>query len=136
MLQPAEAAAAIAASLGVLPVESCRLADAAGRVLRADVYAEREQPPFDRVAMDGIAISSAAGAGGRRSFRVAGVVAAGAPPATLGDPADCLEVMTGAVLPPGADAVERRLLAFRVHVGTQHPAGGLGQPTGFDRQGA
>ena len=105
MLQPAEAAAAIAASLGALPVESCRLADAAGRVLRADVYAEREQPPFDRVAMDGVALSSAAGAGGRRSFRVAGVVAAGAPPATLGDPADCLEGMTGAVLPPGADAV-------------------------------
>jgi len=105
MLQPAEAAAAIAASLGALPVESCRLADAAGRVLRADVHAEREQPPFDRVAMDGIAISSAACADGRRSFRIAGVVAAGAPPATLGDAGECLEVMTGAVLPPGADAV-------------------------------
>ena len=105
MLQPAEAAAAIAASLDALPVESCRLAEAAGRVLRADIHAEREQPPFDRVAMDGIAISSAASAAGRRSFRVAGVVAAGAPPATLGDAGDCLEVMTGAVLPPGADAV-------------------------------
>ena len=55
--------------------------------------------------MDGIAIRCAAHQSGRRSFRIAGTVAAGSAPSTL--PADdhCLEVMTGAMLPPGTDAV-------------------------------
>ena len=105
MLAPADADAALAASLAPLPVERRRLADAAGAVLREDVYAERDQPPFDRVAMDGIAIASAAWRAGRREFRVAGTQAAGAPPRSLEDADACLEAMTGAVLPPGADAV-------------------------------
>jgi molybdopterin molybdotransferase len=105
MLTPAEAAAAIAASLAPLPAESCRVEQAAGRVLREDVHTERDQPPFHRVAMDGIAIAHGAWLLGRRSFRVAGTVAAGTPPLALADPTTCLEVMTGAVLPPGADLV-------------------------------
>ena len=105
MLAPAEADAAIAASLAPLPVERRRLADAAGAVLREDVHAERDHPPFDRVAMDGIAVASAAWRAGRREFRIAGVQAAGAPPLRLEDADACVEAMTGAVLPPGADAV-------------------------------
>jgi molybdopterin molybdotransferase len=105
MLTPAEASAAIAAALEPLPAEACRLEHAAGRVLREAIVAERDQPPFDRVAMDGIAISAAAWSAGRRAFRVAGTVAAGAEPAPLPDAEACLEVMTGAVLPAGADAV-------------------------------
>ena len=105
MLTPAEAEAAIAARLALLPAEPCALERAAGRVLREAVTADLDQPPFDRVAMDGIAIAHAAFARGSRSFRVAGVVAAGAKPAALDSPEACLEVMTGAVLPPGADAV-------------------------------
>jgi molybdopterin molybdotransferase len=105
MLTPAEAAAAIAAELRPLGAEPCRLEHAAGRVLREDLAAERDQPPFDRVAMDGIAIDSKAYASGVRSFRIAGTIAAGTRPVALGDPHACLEVMTGAVLPPGADAV-------------------------------
>jgi molybdopterin molybdotransferase len=105
MLTPADAEAAIAASLAPLPAERRRCADAAGGALREDVHAERDQPPFDRVTMDGIAISSAAFRAGRREFRVLGTQAAGAPPQALADPAACLEAMTGAVLPAGADAV-------------------------------
>jgi molybdopterin molybdotransferase len=105
MLTPAEAAAAIAAELAPLATESCALAEAAGRVLREDLAAERDQPPFDRVAMDGIAIARDAHAAGRRSFRIAGTVAAGSPPPSLPGGEACLEVMTGAVLPPGADTV-------------------------------
>ena len=105
MLTPAEASAAIAAELRPLGAEPCRLEHAAGRVLREDLAAERDQPPFDRVAMDGIAIASVAFASGTRRFRIAGTVAAGAPPPALEDSRTCLEVMTGAVLPPGADAV-------------------------------
>ncbi len=105
MLTPAEAEAAIAARLALLPAEPCALERAAGRVLREAVHADLDQPPFDRVAMDGIAIAAAAYARGARAFRITGIVAAGAEPAALAGPDTCLEVMTGAVLPPGADAV-------------------------------
>lgn len=105
MLTPAEAAAGIAASLRALPAEPCPLGAAAGRVLREDIAAERDQPPFDRVAMDGIAIALDAHVAGRRSFRIAGTVAAGKPPLPLPGGDACLEVMTGAMLPPGADTV-------------------------------
>lgn len=105
LLRPADAEAAIAAALAPLPAEMRRIGDAVGRVLAEDVHAERDQPPFDRVAMDGIAIASRAWAAGRREFRVAGTQAAGAPPQALPAPDACLEAMTGAVLPPGADAV-------------------------------
>jgi molybdopterin molybdotransferase len=105
MLTPAEAEAAISASLRPLAAEPCPLGEAAGRVLREDIAAERDQPPFDRVAMDGIAIALDAYAAGRRSFRIAGTVAAGKPPAALPGGDACLEVMTGAMLPPGADTV-------------------------------
>ena len=105
MLTPAEAAAAIAAELVPLPSEPCALAAAAGRVLREDLAAERDQPPFDRVAMDGIAIALDAFTAGRRSFRIAGTVAAGRAPASLPGGDACLEVMTGAMLPPGTDTV-------------------------------
>jgi len=105
MLTPAAAAAAIAASLAPLGAEDCPLARAAGRVLLEDVHAERDAPPFDRVAMDGIAVGAAAWRAGRRAFRVAGTQAAGNPPRALPAPDACLEAMTGAVLPPGADLV-------------------------------
>jgi molybdopterin molybdotransferase len=105
MLTPAEAERAIAASTVPLPVEILPLAASCGRCLRETVRAERDQPPFDRVAMDGIAIASAAVAAGRRRFRIAGVAAAGSPEQRLDDPACALEAMTGAPLPAGADAV-------------------------------
>ena len=103
MLTPAEADAAIAAVLAQVPQQELPLADCAGRVLRREVRAERDAPPFDRVAMDGIAI--AAGAGARRSFRIAGLQPAGSPPLTLHATDECIEVMTGAMLPVGCDTV-------------------------------
>lgn len=76
-----------------------------GAVLREPVRAERDQPPFDRVTMDGIAIASRALAAGRREFRIAGVQGAGARAGRLDGDDQCLEVMTGGVLPAGADTV-------------------------------
>jgi molybdopterin molybdotransferase len=102
MLTPAEAEAAIAAALAQLPEQEVPLADCAGRVLRRAVHAERDAPPFDRVTMDGIAFD---GDSARREFRIAGIQAAGTPPLRLEAPADCIEVMTGAVLPTGCDTV-------------------------------
>ena len=62
MLTPAEADRLIGQHLQCLPIESLPLAQCAGAVLRENIYAERDQPPFDRVAMDGIALASQCGA--------------------------------------------------------------------------
>ncbi|HYL72349.1 MAG TPA: molybdopterin molybdotransferase MoeA [Candidatus Dormibacteraeota bacterium] len=105
MLTPAEADALIGQHLQCLPIESLPLAQCAGGVLRENIYAERDQPPFDRVAMDGVALDSQAVAAGRRSFRVQATQAAGDPPLTLAASGACIDVMTGAVLPVGCDSV-------------------------------
>jgi molybdopterin molybdotransferase len=96
---------AIEERVKLLPVESLPLAQCIGRTLREDVYAERDNPPFDRVCMDGIAIESAAAIDRRRTFRIEATQAAGAPALTLSDARHAIEVMTGAVLPRGTDCV-------------------------------
>lgn len=88
-------------------IESVSLEAALGRFLREDVYADRDFPPFDRVSMDGIALRYAAYAEGRRHFEIRGRQAAGQPPLRLEASEACLEVMTGAVMPEGADTVLR-----------------------------
>jgi molybdopterin molybdotransferase len=96
---------AIAARLTPLPAEALPLAQCVGRTLREDIYAERDNPPFDRVCMDGIAIASAAFAGGVRRFRIAAMQPAGAPALSLAQPDHAVEVMTGAIMPRGTDCV-------------------------------
>lgn len=105
MLTPAQAEALIEQHLACLPIESLPLTQAAGAVLRENIYAERDQPPFDRVAMDGIALSASAAAGNGGRLRVASSQAAGDPPHILLDGESCIEIMTGAMLPRGCDAV-------------------------------
>ena len=105
MLTPAEASSAIIDAVAPIAVETVPLQVAAGRILAETRVAERDLPPFDRVAMDGIAVRHAVVLGGRRRFRIAGTVAAGQEPIPLVNDEDCLEVMTGAMLPPGADTV-------------------------------
>lgn len=92
-------------SVRPLPIERRTIDTATGMVIAERVLAERDQPPFDRVTMDGIAFASAAWVQGRRRFRIAGVQAAGAAPLSLQSEDDCLEAMTGAVLPHGCDCV-------------------------------
>src|SRR5690606_6690805 len=73
--------------------------------LAETVVAERDQPPFDRVTMDGIAVAYRDWSAGQRSFRVTGTQGAGKPPLDLGGSGRCVEIMTGAMLPVGADTV-------------------------------
>lgn len=87
--------------------ETVSLAKAMGRILREPLVADRDFPPFTRVAMDGIAIRFDRYQLGQRTFPIEGTVAAGAEPVVLSSDNGCLEVMTGAVLPPGADTVIR-----------------------------
>ena len=94
-----------------LPTETVLLTDATGRVLRQSVRADRDFPPFDRVAMDGIAIRFSDYQTELRTFRIVGIQRAGQAQRTLPPPSSgesaCLEVMTGAMLPTGADTVVR-----------------------------
>ncbi len=107
MISVQEAAALIGSHAGAAPVSRVGLAEAVGRVLREPVYADRDFPPFHRATMDGIAVAFAALQAGPRTFPVAGTAYAGTPPGRLTDPQGCLEIMTGAVLPEGADTVIR-----------------------------
>ena len=102
---PAEAEARIRGSLQPLPATRRPLNRLVGAVLAEAVHAERDQPPFDRVAMDGIGLASAAWREGRRRYAIQDVQAAGRPPLALESSDNCIEVMTGAVLPAGCDAV-------------------------------
>jgi molybdopterin molybdotransferase len=105
MIEVAEAEALILANVPELPASREPLGSCVGRVLAEDVTAERDQPPFDRVTMDGIAIAFRDFAAGTRDFEVIGTQAAGAPPLALAGSAQCAEVMTGTLLPHGADTV-------------------------------
>lgn len=83
------------------------LPQALGCALSEPLRADRDFPPFDRVSMDGIAIRFEAFKKGRRQFRIQGTQAAGIPAMNLEAPDDCLEIMTGAIMPLGADTVIR-----------------------------
>jgi molybdopterin molybdotransferase len=105
MLEPQVADRLIAEHLTCLPIESLPVGQCGGAVLRENIYAERDHPPFDRVTMDGVALASTAVWGGRHRFKVQTAHAAGAPSGVLGSHDQCIEVTTGAVLPGGCDSV-------------------------------
>lgn len=76
-----------------------------GKILREVIKADREQPPFDRVAMDGIGIKYESFEQGLKVFSIQDTQRAGSPSLTLKNSDFCIEVMTGAVLPEGCDCV-------------------------------
>ncbi|HEX4022022.1 MAG TPA: gephyrin-like molybdotransferase Glp [Acidobacteriaceae bacterium] len=87
--------------------EAVSLADSLGRVLAAPILADRDQPPFDRATRDGYAVRAADLVSGQ-PLRILGQVRAGEawpgdqPPLASGQ---AIEIMTGAPMPAGADAV-------------------------------
>lgn len=105
MISVAEAEHLILAQLRDYGVESRPFTAASGRILAEALYADRDMPPFDRVAMDGIALRFADYQAGCRAFRIAAVQAAGAAPLTELPLNTCLEIMTGAALSPATDTV-------------------------------
>ena len=86
-------------------VEEVDFLNAAGRILKEDIVADRDFPPFDRVSMDGIAISAEAFNKGQREFKIENIQAAGSPQLTMKHPENCIEAMTGAVLPKNTNVV-------------------------------
>jgi molybdopterin molybdotransferase len=105
-------------------ISNVSLLESLGRILAEDIIADRDFPPFDRVAMDGIAIAPQppkgelkldskldkkappSGAGGA-GIVIESIQFAGEPQKSLSNSNACIEVMTGAILPFGCDAVIR-----------------------------
>ena len=84
------------------PLHSC-----IGAYLVEDLHADRDFPPFDRVTMDGISLSYEAFANGQQEFSIEDIAPAGTPKKTLRNSQNCIEVMTGAIMPGNTDTVIR-----------------------------
>jgi molybdopterin molybdotransferase len=124
-----EARAAIAGALRPVSGEDLvPLAEAAGRVLARDLHSPIDVPAHDNSAMDGFAFDGAAlNAGGTLTLRCVGERLAGAVPADAAALAggQCLRIMTGAVMPAGADTVIPLELARAERDQVQFSADGL-----------
>lgn len=105
MIEVSEATKIINTCVLNLPKTQVPLEKALGRILRQQVVADTDFPPFNRVMMDGIAIKFEDVENGVTSYKIKGIQAAGDPQMTLDSNGNCLEVMTGAVAPLGADVV-------------------------------
>jgi molybdopterin molybdotransferase len=128
-ITPAEALEIILGHTPVLGAETVGLTDALGRVLAEPVCASRTLPPADNSAMDGYAVQRAdlAGASADRpvTLPVAFEIPAGGAAARPLRSGETARILTGAPLPPGADAVVQQEntepcdegIAFRVEPG-------------------
>ncbi len=102
MIQFEEALEIITRSANLLASENVRLESCLGRVLAADVYSDMDMPPFDKSAVDGYAC--------RRAdldleLTVLETIPAGKVPSKYVGPGECSKLMTGGMLPEGADMV-------------------------------
>jgi len=109
MLSVEEALAQLLATVGPLAAEEAPLTACLDRVLATDATADTDLPPFTNSAMDGYAVRAAdttgAGPDSPQRLPVRGEIAAGDPGRDPLPPGAAMRIMTGAPLPPGADAV-------------------------------
>ncbi|TAG33538.1 MAG: hypothetical protein EAZ36_00590, partial [Verrucomicrobia bacterium] len=82
-----------------LPSEAVPLAAALGRILREDVVAPEDQPPFDRSAIDGWVVPLSASAD--TTVRVAGTISVGTPAPRPPAPGEAIKLFTGSAMPLG-----------------------------------
>ncbi|MGI9329270.1 MAG: molybdopterin molybdotransferase MoeA, partial [Gammaproteobacteria bacterium] len=109
MISYDEALTRIAAALSPAEPTSSPTIEALDQVTSQAVHSRMDVPDFDNTAMDGIAVRSAdmasASADSPVEVSVTGTVAAGEQPGLVLEPQTAVEIMTGAPLPVGADAV-------------------------------
>jgi len=109
MLSVEEALERVLAAFQPLEPERVPVLEALGRVLTGDLLADMDIPPLTNTAMDGYAVRAAdtAGAGPGRPVRLRVIydLAAGYTTDVAVRPGTAIRIMTGAPLPPGADAV-------------------------------
>lgn len=104
-----EALALVLSRFGTLPAERVPLLEGLNRIITEDVTARDSLPPFANSAMDGYAVRAADVQQSSREtpvmLDVVADIAAGAPSAVEVSTGTAARIMTGAPLPPGADAV-------------------------------
>ncbi len=109
LAEPAEARAIIGELDLHAPNEEVPLQDARGRVLAERIDAGLDVPGFDRASVDGYAVRAedtfGADEANPATLDVVGDIHTGVDPAVTVEPGTCAEISTGAVIPPGADAV-------------------------------
>ncbi|MGH9396237.1 MAG: molybdopterin molybdotransferase MoeA [Terriglobia bacterium] len=88
-----------------LPTETLPIESVLGRVLAEDASADRDYPPFRRSARDGYAVRSADAGAVPITLRSVGESRAGGFFRGVVQPGECVNIMTGAPVPEGADAV-------------------------------
>lgn len=102
MIELSEAEKIIFNSVKTLDTEYVSLNDSLFRVLAQDILSKINMPPFDKAAMDGFAINSKDNS---EKFKIVETIVAGKPPLKKINKGECSRIMTGAMLPEGADRV-------------------------------
>jgi molybdopterin molybdotransferase len=122
-----------AAPTVVIPVDQAH-----GLILAEDAISSEQVPPFSNTAMDGFAVIAADTTAAPVSLRIVRTLAAGAPPGDVPlQPGEAIRIMTGAPMPPGADAVvpvEATELVdeHTIHIGRSATSGDCVRPAGED----
>jgi molybdopterin molybdotransferase len=131
-----EATNRIVAAMSPTPMEHIQVGQAAGRVLAEDICAANDQPPFPVSAMDGYALQSIDVADVPRVLKVIGSAPAGHPYSGEVGSGEAVRILTGAVVPAGADTIviqedtDRGYPDLTVHVASS--AGRHIRPAGLD----
>lgn len=131
-----EMQAEILDSLVPLPVKRLGLREALGLVLSSDVTAPHDLPPFPNSAMDGYAVRAIDVATTPVELPVLESVAAGAVATQEVQPGTAIQIMTGAPMPDGADAVvkveDTEAIDGAVRILAGVPSGDAVRPAGGD----
>ncbi|MGB6821608.1 MAG: hypothetical protein WBE21_05985, partial [Candidatus Acidiferrales bacterium] len=85
--------------------EKVKLANSLGRILAQEIVADRDYPPFDRAMRDGFAVRAVDCREAGATLRVVGEIRAGSEFAQTIGAGECVQIMTGAAVPRGVDAV-------------------------------
>ena len=104
MIQFDDAYSKVLAHIQDFGLETILLANANGRILAEDVLADRDFPPFNRATKDGIAFWFD-GVDTSKPIQIEAVLGAGSPSIAIKSRTNCIEIMTGAVVPNNADTV-------------------------------
>ncbi|MDP7274115.1 MAG: molybdopterin molybdotransferase MoeA [Planctomycetaceae bacterium] len=107
MLNIDQALAAIETHVPSGRIETVPLGESLGRVLAESVTSSIDSPPFDKALMDGFAVRAADVADGQATLRLIDEVTAGQVASKPIASGEAIQIMTGAPIPEGADAVVR-----------------------------
>lgn len=105
MLSMNDALALVLERAKPLPAVDCDLGSALGLTLAGDVFADADQPPFDKALVDGFAVRSGDLVAPPFRLDLGQTILAGQTPQRPLGPRQAATITTGAPLPPGADAV-------------------------------